>query len=454
MSPAVAGPWVRLLKPWPFTMIPSMATSGPEVPPRRISLSDLNSAAVWAGVTAFIFFVFGALTVQISVLQQFGISDAQRSSWITITWLTSGLVSLPLCLYYRQPLSIGWTLPGLLYMGSLAGHFTLGEFAVANLVAGLAIAVIGLAGYGSRIIHVVPMPILMAMFGASILAYITRLVETTVDDVFIAGPMVTAYLAGRVLHSQRVPPVGLAVIVGAVMIAVLGKLGSLHVDSGLPSLHLVDPRFSFEALLSVSVPMIVLVLGLGNVQSLGFMISEGYKPPLNQVTVTIGFMTVANAAFGGHPASMARTGTAMVAGRDAGPAEARYWAAFVAFLPVLGVATGTGIVVAFIEILPPAYIFTMAGLAILTPFQDAMERAFQGTLRFGSVIAFAVALSTFAVAGIPSAFWALVAGITASFVVERHELFRYWKQVVSQPHSPLDHVVESMEIRRWEVESS
>jgi benzoate membrane transport protein len=264
--------------------------------------------------------------------------------------------------------------------------------------------------------------------------------------------MVIAYLGGRLLANPRVPPVGLAVVVGAVAVLLLGETGDLSVRSGLPHLEVVDFRVSPEAFLSVTLPMIVLVLGLGNVQSLGFMISEGYHPPLNLVTGIIGAMSVVNAAFGGHPAAMARTGTAMVSGRDAGPFEARYWAAFVAFVPVLGVALATGVVVAMIAVLPAAFVVTMAGLAILVAFQDAMERAFSGSLRFGSVVAFAVTLSTFTISGIPSAFWALLAGIGASFLLERKELLRYWRQVVSPPHTPLDHVVESMEIRRWETE--
>jgi benzoate membrane transport protein len=250
-----------------------------------------------------------------------------------------------------------------------------------------------------------------------------------------------------------VPPVGLAVFVGAVAIVVLGETGTFTIDSGLPKLVIPGADPDIEAIISISVPMVILVLGLGNVQSLGFMISEGYKPPLNVITATIGAMTVVNAFFGGHPAAMARTGTAMVSGRDAGPIGSRYWAAFVAFVPVLGVALATGVVVALIGVLPAAYIFTMAGLAILAAFQDAIERGFSGRLRLGCVIAFVVTLSTFTIAGIPSAFWALIAGIGASFILERHDLLYYWKQALSPPHSPFDHVVESMEIRRFETDT-
>jgi benzoate membrane transport protein len=273
-----------------------------------------------------------------------------------------------------------------------------------------------------------------------------------VDDALIAGPMVAAYLGGRMLANRRVPPVGLAVIAGAIMVVALGEVGDLRVESSLPSAVFPDFRLSPEAILTVTLPMMVLVLGLGSVQALGFMMTQGYDPPVNRVTVAIGAMTVANAAMGGHPASMARTGAAMVSGQDAGPPEGRYWAAVVSFLPTFGVALGTGFVVALIGVLPDGYIFTMAGLAIFVAFQDSIERAFTGTLRFGSTVAFVVTLSTFTLMGIPSAFWALLAGIGASLVLERRELLRFWKRVISPPHTPLDHVIESMEIRRWELE--
>jgi benzoate membrane transport protein len=290
----------------------------------------------------------------------------------------------------------------------------------------------------------------MAMFAASILEYLTRAVEATVDDVLIGGPMVAAYVVGRLLHNPRVPPVGLAVVVGAVAIVVLGEVGTFEVDSALPQFEVVSLEFSLESIFAVTLPMVILVIGLGNIQALGFMISEGYRPPLNAITALIGGMTAVNALLGGHPAAMARTGTAVVAGREAGPIESRYWAALVAITPGIFVALGTGIVVALIQVLPAAYIYVMAGLAILAAFEDAIQKSFTGSLRLGAVIAFVVTLSTFTVAGIPAAFWALVAGVAASFVLERRELLRYWRQVVSRPHSAMDHVVESMEIRRWE----
>ncbi len=84
-------------------------------------------------------------------------------------------------------------------------------------------------------------------------------------------------------------------------------------------------------------------------------------------------------------------------------------------------------VASLLGILPQAYIFVLAGLAILSSLQGALEKAFSDKLSFGALIAFAVALTPFAFAGITSAFWALVAGIVASLLAERQDILAHWR---------------------------
>ena len=78
--------------------------------------------------------------------------------------------------------------------------------------------------------------------------------------------------------------------------------------------------------------------------------------------------------------------------------------------------------------LPNSYIDALAGLAILASLQDALEKSFSGELRFGALVGFIVAATPFAVLGISSAFWAIVAGLAASWVVERKELVAFWRR--------------------------
>jgi len=69
----------------------------------------------------------------------------------------------------------------------------------------------------------------------------------------------------------------------------------------------------------------------------------------------------------------------------------------------------------------------LAGLAVLSALQDAFEKAFGTTLRFSALVAFGVAATPFSIAGITSAFWAIIAGLVVALLVERSELLAHWR---------------------------
>ena len=96
---------------------------------------DLNAAAVSAGITAFIFYLTAGVPLLIAVAGRLGLDAAHTSSWFFIVFFSTATTSIVLSVLYRQPLPMNWSLPGLLYLGSLAGHFTVAELVGANLMA-------------------------------------------------------------------------------------------------------------------------------------------------------------------------------------------------------------------------------------------------------------------------------------------------------------------------------
>ena len=390
-------------------------------------IRDFNMAAVWAGLTTFVWYAFGSMPLHLAVAGQLGLDATETSSWIFIIWFSGALTSVALSIYYRLPIPITWTIPGLIYLGTLAGQFTFAELVGANLMAGVGILLLGLFGIGARIMDWLPLPIIMGMFGGSILVYVTRMVTASVEDVLVAGITLASYLVGRFIADPRLPPMGLAVIVGGIAVFLFGDTSPEVVSWSLPDLAVPGMNFSLHAFVAVSLPLIVLAMGLGNVQGLGFLISQGYRVPVTPVTVTIGLNSIVNSLLGGHPATVARTGAAILAGPDAGPMGGRYWANLIAATLTLSIALGAGTLTSLLAVLPMTFVTTLAGLAILSSLQSALETAFGGKLRFGALAAFAVAATPFSVFGITSAFWAIVVGIAAAFMAERHELLAYWR---------------------------
>lgn len=388
---------------------------------------DFNAAALWAGVATFIWFASGMVPLQIAVSRQLGLGAAESSTWIFIVWASAAASSLALSLAYRQPIPITWTIPGLLYMGTLAGQYSFAELAGANLIAGLLIVALGLAGIGGRIMDWLPLPIVMGMFAGSILEYVVRMVKATAEDVLVGGATVAGYLIGRIIARPRVPPMALALAGGGMMILLTRDLGAQPIVWQLPEFIFPRIEFSFAGFIAVSLPMVVLSMVLGNVQGLGFLRAQGYRVPVTPVTVSVGLGSVVNALLGGCPAIVGRTAVAIVAAPEAGPPSSRYLASVTAALLTFVLALAASAVSSLLAIVPRQYVIALAGLAILSSLQEAFEKSFAGRLRFGALVAFAVAATPFSFAGISSAFWAVIAGFAVSALAERGEMRAYWR---------------------------
>ena len=375
----------------------------------------------------FLWYAFAGIPLHLAVATQLKLSPGETASWVLIVWLTSAAASIGVSFFYRVPIPITWTIPGIIYLGALAGRFSYAEIVGANLLAGVLMVVLGALGIGKRMMAWLPLPIVMGMFAGSILEYGIRLVSATVSDALVAGTCVLCYLAGRALNDPRLPPVGFAAVGGGVAMFFGGSTVAIDLAWSAPVLVMPEMTFGLAAFAAITLPMIVLSMGLGNVQGLGFLQAQGFNVAVNPVSVLVGMASTLNAIFGGHPAIVARTGVAMLAAKEAGPAEGRYWGVVISASLTLFIAFAGTTIAALVGALPRSYVFALAGLAILGALQDSLEKSFSGPLRFGALVAFMVAVTPFAILGISSAFWALVAGIAGSVLLEREELLKQWR---------------------------
>jgi benzoate membrane transport protein len=392
------------------------------VPFGRQRVRDLDPAAVSAGISAFVFYVSAGVPLLIAIAGRLGLDAAHTSSWFFIVFFSTAYTSIGLSLVYRQPLPINWSLPGLLYLGSLAGHFSFSELVGANVMAGLVIIAIGLLKIGPRLVAVLPLPIAMGMFAGSILGNLSGLVSATVDDTVVAGATVAGYLLGRLTRNRGVPPVGVAALTGALAIVLTQRVTAASMAWTLPIVLVPQATFSWSALVGISLPLVVLSVVLGNVQGLGYLRAQGYRVPINVVTLVVGGQSLVNAIFGGHQALLGRSGVAILAAPEAGPTGGRYWGSVVAGALLVPVAFAAAPLAALLPTMPPSYLAALAGLAILPSFQEAVLSGLGSRLRFGATVAFLVAATPFAIGGLPSAFWSLLVGLIASHLTERSEL--------------------------------
>ena len=68
---------------------------------------------------------------------------------------------------------------------------------------------------------------------------------------------------------------------------------------------------------------------------------------------------------------------------------------------------------------PPAFIATLAGLAMLRVLHSAFAIAFQGRFPLGALVTFLVTVAGIPILNIGAPFWALIAGTLVSLLLER-----------------------------------
>jgi benzoate membrane transport protein len=390
-------------------------------------LADINSANVSAGMTAGLFYAFGAIPVLLDAMASLRLSPQAAASWFFITFMTSALGSLFFALRYHQPIPIGWTMAGLVFLTSTGNHYSHAEIAGACLVAGVLIVALGWVGVAEHLMRWLPLSIVMGMFAGNVLGTVGASFKNLETQPLVVGAAIVGYVGARALNRGWFPPMAGAFLAGLIASAITGQVQPEAFHWSAPSAVPIRPAFDPASILALSAPLVVMAVGIGNVQGLGFLATEGYRPPHRLITIWLGLTTLVNASFGGHVASI-QNSAAVLGGPDAGPRENRYVSSVIAavlaaLLGLCAACAGT-----LLAVLPVGFVPALAGLALLSVLMDALRRTTQTELPMGAFFALAIAASRVTLLGIGSAFWALVGGLLVSLVLERPALQKAWQR--------------------------
>ena len=386
----------------------------------RQVLADFGPRYAANGFVGWMFGATAPVAVILSVGSAGGLSEAELASWVFGVFFINGLISILLSWRYREPLGFAWTIPGTVLVGPALTHLSFAEVIGAFYATGLLILLLGATGWVRRATQAVPMPIVMGMVAGVFLRFGLDLVRALHTDVAIAAPMVATWLLLTALPAlgKRLPPLIGALLVGALAIALLGRL---H-PSALGALELVRPviqapAWSMAAMLELVLPLAITVLVVQNGQGVAVLRAAGHNPPIDTITVACGIGALASAAVGS--VSTCLTGPTNAILISSGERPRQYTAAI--FCGLLGVVFGL-LAPVFTRLMlatPKAFVMTLAGLAMLRVLQGAFVTAFKDRFTLGALTAFLVTVADLGLWNIGAAFWGLLAGFFVSWLLER-----------------------------------
>ncbi|QKV17047.1 benzoate/H(+) symporter BenE family transporter [Oricola thermophila] len=380
----------------------------------------LNLKTASAGLVAAIFGCSGPALIVMGGANKAGLSNGQTVAWLFAIYFLGGLISIFLALRYKQPVTGAYSIPGAaLVAGSLA-TFSFDQAVGAFIMAGVIVFLLGISGLIGRVMRWLPMPIVMAMIAGALIRFATGAVSALGTAPVIAGATIVAFFFSM-RFVKAIPPVLAAFVVGLIVAFATGSVGGGSAEISFVMPEFTTPSFTIDAFLAISVPLALLVIGAENAQATGVLMAEGYRPPINMMTIISGIGGIAAGFLGGHNANIAGPMTAICSSEQAGEdKEGRYAATVVNGILFGAFGLVAGAAVPVVMSLPRALIGTVAGLAMIGVLLAAFQNAFGKSLgnQTGAFVALAVAMSNISLFGISAPFWALVAGVFASFLVD------------------------------------
>lgn len=388
---------------------------------------DINSKNVTASIAGAAFGLPAGI-VMISAGTAAGLSSRLIILWVTSVYLIGGIFGVLVPAYYRKPIPIASSLATAVLFATAVAQVGLAETLGATIIAGLLVLLVGTTGTMSKIIDLIPTPIVMAMVGGVFLSFGLDLVSSLENSLLPAVLMIGTFIIVT-RFASAFPPVLASIIVGVIYLLV-SDVSFAGVEFSVAYPELVVPAFSFEAFLIYGLPLTLILIGMENPTAIALLKNEGgFKDtPVNGISAVNGFATAMGAFFGAYNTATAGPMVGLFGSPEAGPKDKRWVGAVLFGVIFIIAAPFYGSLVSLFEIMPDFFVAIIAGLALLKVLISTIGGALGAeTHKIGAMFAFLIAASDITILGINSAFWALIIGFGISLFIEPQD-FQFYKK--------------------------
>jgi benzoate membrane transport protein len=375
-------------------------------------LKDVSLSAVVAGFIAVLVGFSSSVAIVFQAAQGLGATPAQITSWMWALGVGTGLTSIGLSLWYRQPVLTAWSTPGAALLVATHG-VSLPVATGAFLISAALITIAGASGLFERLMSRVPVAIAAALLAGVLTRFGLDAALSAHGDAFLVGLMAFVFVAGRRFWPRFAVPGVL--VAGIVVAAAGGRISLAEVQWGWARPVFVMPQFTLSAAIGLGLPMFIVTMASQNLPGVAAQRAAGVTAPVSPVIATTGIATLLLAPFGSFGLNLAAITAAICMGPEAHPdPKRRYMAPVAAGMFYLLIGLGGGAVVGLMAAFPHALVVAVAGLALLGTIAGALASALAVEKhRDAAAITFLITLSGVTLGGIGAPFWGVVAGAIA-----------------------------------------
>ncbi|WP_019410131.1 benzoate/H(+) symporter BenE family transporter [Pseudomonas psychrophila] len=392
-------------------------------PPSPIRLRDLIHPIV-AGLISVIVNYGGTFILVFQAAKVAGLSPELTASWVWSVSIGVGITGLFLSWLTREPIITAWSTPAAAFLVVVLGTTSYAEAIGAYIISAAAFVLLGISGQFEKVIRLIPPGVAAGLLAGILLKFGVGAFGGMSVDPILVGLLVAAYLVLK-RFTARYAVVGILVL-GMAFLLIQGRVdfSGLELQFAVPVF--TRPEFSFNALLSVALPLFLITLTGQYMPGMLVLRNDGFRTSANPILTITGLGSLLMAPFGSHAFNIAAITAAICTGKEASQDPSKRWIAGVAagvFYIVIGVF-GVTLATVFM-VLPATFITTLAGLALLGTIGASITSAMADIKsREASLITFLACASDITLFGIGGAFWGLLMGLVAYAVLNGRLSFR------------------------------
>ncbi|OTG93520.1 benzoate transporter [Acinetobacter sp. ANC 4654] len=374
---------------------------------------------IMAGLISVIVNYGGTFILIFQAAQMAGLSPELTASWVWSISIGVGITGILLSWYTREPIITAWSTPAAAFLITALVTVPYAEAIGAYLLSALAFVILGITGYFEKLIRLIPIGIASGLLAGILLQFgIAAFTNMTIDP-FLAISLFLIYLITK-RFSARYAIVSV-LLFGFIFLLFQSRIDFAGFELKLASPIFTAPTFSINSALSVALPLFLITLTGQYMPGLLILKNDGFKTNAKPILAVTGLGSFLMAPFGSHAFNLAAITAAICTGKESHEDPSKRWVAGIAagvFYILVGIFGVT--LAAVFAAFPATFISTLAGLALLGTIAGSLANAMSDSdSREAALITFLATAANITLFGIGGAFWGLVLGLMAYFVLNK-----------------------------------
>ena len=381
-------------------------------------LKDLSLSAVTAGFLAVLISYAGPMVLVFQAASAAQIPTDMMVTWIWAISVGAAVSGILLSWLLKAPVVTAWSAPGSALLITLFPALSLNEMAGAYLTAAAVMLAVGLSGPFDKLMALIPKGVAAGMMAGILFQFGAHAFSAVADMPLLLFAMLLAYLI-----SKKWLPRYTVVLVFAVGLLLTGFNGGLdlsRVELSITRPVWIAPEWTLASTLSLALPLVLVSLTGQFLPGMAVLRLAGYRTQAKPIMAVTGIASLAAACFGGISIVLAAITASLCTGKDAHADPAKRYIAGISngvFYLVGGLFAGA--IVTLFSVLPQTLIAILAGLALVGAIGSNLTAAMEDAgHREAAVITFLATASGMTLWGLGSAFWGVVIGIFAAWVLK------------------------------------